>query len=138
MHLTTGGVGREELLKQLAGSGTLKLSKVELRGWDVEGSAASGNVRAGASHWTTGEGPFEVGGRRFQFPDFELKNGAVRTHLSGSIGFDMAGDLTFSPAVTVGRGSKNTLSPRELRLRGPLEAPTVVLQALSAATEKPR
>ena len=132
VHLNTGGVGRDELLKQLAGGGTLKLNKVELRGWDVEASAASGNLRAGASKWSGGEGQFEIGERKFLFQDVELVNGGDSTRLSGNIGFDMTGDLTFSPALAK-RGARGFPAPRELRLSGPLEAPTVVLESLSAA-----
>jgi len=138
VHLTTGGVGRDELLKQLAGSGTVKLSKVELRGWDVEASTASGNLRVGASRWPTGEGEFEIGERTFRFPDVQLVAPSSKTHLSGHIGFDMTGDLTFSSMLTAGRGSKSLPSSRELRVSGPLEAPTVVVQSLSAAVAKPR
>ena len=54
IHLTTAGVGKEDLLKQLAGGGDLKLAKVEFRGWDVELSAESGGPSVGASRWTSG------------------------------------------------------------------------------------
>lgn len=135
LQLKTGGVGREELLRQLAGSGSVRVSKVEFRGWDVEASAASGNLRVGASRWTTGEGQFEIGERKFQFNDLLLQGPSANTHLTGNIGFDMTGDLTFSSAVAAGRGSKGLPSTRELRLSGPLEAPMVVLQSLSAAAK---
>ena len=138
VHLTTGGVGRDELLKQLAGTGTVKLNKVELRGWDVEASAASGNLRAGASRWSSGEGQFEIGERLIRFADVQLVGTAAKTRLSGNIGFDMTGDLTFSPLVIAGRASKGLPASRELRVSGPLESPTVVVQSLSAAAGKPR
>jgi len=137
VHLTTGGVGREELLKQLAGSGTLKLNKVELRGWDVEASAQSGNVRTGASRWSAGEGQFEIGERMLRFQDVELVSGALKTRLNGNIGFDMTGNLTFSPS-SAKRGNKVVAAPHEFRLSGPLEAPTAVVESLTAAATKPR
>jgi len=137
VHLTTSGIGREELVKQLTGEGTLKLNKVELRGWDVEASAQSGNLRSGTSRWSAGEGQFEIGERRIRFEDIELQGPGARTHLSGNIGFDMTGDLTFSPILTK-HGSKAAPAARELRLTGPLEAPTVVVESLSAAVAKPR
>jgi len=137
VHLTTGGIGREELLKQLAGEGTLKLNKVELRGWDVEASAQAGNLRAGTSRWIAGEGQFEIGERRIRFADVELLGLGATTRLSGNIGFDMTGDLTFSPMWTK-HGSKVAPAARELRLTGPLEAPTLVVESLSAAAAKPR
>jgi hypothetical protein len=55
IQLTTTGVGREELLKQLEGRGDVRLAKIEFRGWDVEQSAESGGLAAGASRWTSGE-----------------------------------------------------------------------------------
>ena len=131
VHLTTGGVGRDELLKQLAGNGTLKLNKVELRGWDIEASSQSGNLRAGSSRWSTGEGQFEVGARTLRFQDVQLVSADSRTRLSGNIGFDMTGDLTFSPTL-VKRGGKGSPAPHEFRLRGPLEAPTAAMESLSA------
>jgi uncharacterized protein involved in outer membrane biogenesis len=137
VHLTTGGVGREELLRQLAGKGTAKLNKVELRGWDVEASAASGNLRAGTSRWSKGEGPFEVGERMFRLQDLELQSPGAKTRLSGNVGFDMTGDLTFSPLLAK-HGGKGLPAVHELRLSGPLEAPTVVVESLSASVAKPR
>ena len=55
IHLTTGGVGKEELMKQLTGGGEMKLNKIEFRGWDVESSAESGTARTGVSRWTSGK-----------------------------------------------------------------------------------
>jgi len=138
VHLTTGGVGRDELLRQLAGSGTIRLNRVELRGWDVEASAASGNLRTGASRWNSGEGQFEVGERQFRFADVQLVGPAAKTRVRGNIGFDMTGDLTFSPTIATSRTNKGLPAGRELRVSGPLEAPTVVVQSLSAAAAKPR
>jgi AsmA family/AsmA-like C-terminal region len=137
VHLITGGVGREELLKQLAGSGTVKLNKVELRGWDVEASAASGNLRSGASRWSAGEGQFEIGQRTFRFQNVLLQGPTAKTHLNGSIGFDMTSDLTFSPVVAAVRGSKGLPTSHELRIRGPLDAPMVEVESLSTAVTKP-
>jgi AsmA family len=138
VQVITGGVGREELLKQLAGSGTVKLNQVELRGWDVEASAASGNLRPGASRWSAGEGQFEIGERTFRLQNVLLQGPKAQTHLSGNIGFDMTGDLMFSPVVAALRGSKSVPASHELRIRGPLDAPMVAVESLSAAAAKPR
>jgi len=43
VHLTTQGVGRDELLQHLIGKGDLKLRDVEFRGWDVNASMAEGH-----------------------------------------------------------------------------------------------
>ena len=72
-----------------------------------------------------------------RFQDVELLSAGARTRLSGSIGFDMTGDLTFSPTLAK-RGTKGAPTPRELRLSGPLEAPTVVVESVTATATKPR
>ena len=135
VQVSTGGVGREELLKELVGSGTVKLNKVELRGWDVEASTASGNLRSGVSRWSTGEGQFEIGNRMFRFQDVLLQGPKAKTRLSCNIGFDMTGDLTFSPVVAAVHGSRSLSASHELRIRGPLEDPTVAVELLSAAAK---
>src|SRR5256885_6030094 len=55
LHLTTQGVGRDELLQRLAGKGNIRLNDVEFRGWDVNASVADGEPHAGVSYWTTGQ-----------------------------------------------------------------------------------
>jgi hypothetical protein len=133
VHLTTGGVGREELLKQLAGGGQLSLSQVELRGWDVESSAESGTLRGGSSRWTGGQGEFEVGERALRFTAIRLEAPHARTQLAGSIGFNMDGSLTFTPGSADKRGKKALAAVRELRVTGPFETPTAVVQPVSMA-----
>jgi uncharacterized protein involved in outer membrane biogenesis len=133
VHLTTGGVGREELLKQLAGGGQLNLSQVELRGWDVESSAESGTLRGGSSRWSTGQGEFDVGDQALRFTAIRLEAPHARTQLAGSIGFDMDGSLTFTPGSADKRGKKAVAAVRELRVKGPFEAPTAVVQPVSTA-----
>lgn len=133
VHLTTSGVGREQLLKQLAGSGQLNLSQVELRGWDVESSAESGTLRGGTSRWSNGQGEFEVGERAVHFTAIRLEAPHARTQLAGSIGFDMDGSLTFTPGSADKRGKRTASALRELRVKGPFEAPTAEVQPVSAA-----
>jgi len=133
VHLTTGGVGREELLKQLAGGGQLSLSQVELRGWDVESSAESGTLRGGSSRWTSGQGEFEVGEQALRFTAIRLEAPHARTQLAGSIGFNMDGSLTFTPGSADKRGKKAVAAVRELRVTGPFETPTAVVQPVSTA-----
>ena len=60
LQLKTEGVGREELLGKLAGSGDFHLSKVEFRGWDVNASVADGAAHTGVSRWAAGEGSFHL------------------------------------------------------------------------------
>ena len=137
LHLTTSGVGREELLRQLAGKGELKLSKVELRGWDVESSTESGATRAGVSRWTDGEGEFEIAGREFRFDAIRLDAPRRRTELAGTIGFDMSGNLTFQPVAADKRNMKKTPPAHQFNVSGPLEAPKVAVQPVTAAKTQP-
>jgi len=55
VHLTTQGVGRDELLQHLAGKGELKLRDGRISGWDVDASMADGAPHEGASRWASEE-----------------------------------------------------------------------------------
>lgn len=133
IHLTTGGVGKEELLKALSGDGQVKLNKIEFRGWDVDASTEAGTARAGLSRWATGEGEFGVGGGRLTFDAIRLGPPEARTQLAGTVSFGMEANLTFEPQPRGTRGSHATSPARELRVSGPLETPRVVVQNVSAA-----
>jgi hypothetical protein len=137
IHLTTSGVGKEELLKQLAGGGEVKLKKIEFRGWDVESSVEAGTPRTGASRWTSGEGEFEVGEQKLRLDAIRLEAPHARSELAGTIGFDMNGNLTFAPGARDKPGTHAIPAARELRVSGPLENPTVVVQPVSAAGKRP-
>ncbi|HYA62197.1 MAG TPA: AsmA family protein [Candidatus Sulfotelmatobacter sp.] len=137
IRLETGGVGREELLKQLTGQGDVKLSKIELRGWDVSASTESGTLRAGTSRWASGEGKFEVGERMLRFNAVRLAAPHARTQLSGTLGFDMSGNLTFLPSIADKHGAKIVPAGREFSLSGPLETPKVTVQPVTAAANRP-
>jgi hypothetical protein len=137
IHLTMSGVGREELLKQLAGGGEIELDKIEFRGWDVESSAELGALRVGASRWTSGEGKFEIGERRIRFEGIQLEAPRARTQLDGTIGFGLDGNFTFAPGARGKRGAHTIAAARELRVSGPLETPTVALQPVRAAEKQP-
>jgi hypothetical protein len=130
--LTTNGVGREELLKQLAGGGEVKMNKIEFRGWDVEGSTESGNPRTGISRWTSGEGEFTVGEQKLRFDTIQLVSPQSKIKLVGSISFDMNGNLTFAPSGRVKPGTHAISAARELFITGPLENPTVLVQPAAA------
>ena len=137
IHLTTGGVGKEELMKQLAGEGTLKLNKIEFRGWDVESSAESGTARTGVSRWRSGEGDFGIDSAGLTLDTIQLDASRARTQLAGTITFGMEGDLTFTPDVREKRRTREISTAREMRVSGPLEAPKAVVQPVSAAEMRP-
>lgn len=137
IQLKTGGVGREELLKQLAGHGEMKLNKIELRGWDVMGSAESGILRAGASRWSSGEGKFEIGEEKVRFEGVRLEAAHARTQLSGTVGFDMTGNLTFLPENGGRSSTKVVPAARGFSLSGPLETPKAAVQPATIAANRP-
>lgn len=137
IHLTTAGVGREELLKQLAGAGDVKLTKIEFRGWDVEQSTESGGLSAGASHWTSGEGTFQLSGQKVSLGGFRLDGVHQRTQLSGTISFGMDGNLTFAPRPRVVSGTRTISQARELRLSGQLENPAAAVLPAGAEQARP-
>ncbi len=136
IHLSTAGVGREELLKELAGGGEATLSKLEFRGWDVELSAESGGPSKGSSHWTSGEGKFQLSEQTVRLGGFRLDGPHQRTQLAGTISFGMDGNLTFSPRPRVVAGMHASSQARELRVSGQLENPEVAV--LPAGGEQTR
>jgi hypothetical protein len=73
-----------------------------------------------------------------QFRALRLQGARTNTQLTGSVGFDMTGELTFAPVPRTVRGSKTPPSTYELRLSGPLESPTVVVQSLNVVIGKSR
>src|SRR5256884_9530842 len=58
LQLKTAGVGREELLRSLDGSGFVNLKQVELNGLDLPASIADGAEHSGTSRWPAGECAF--------------------------------------------------------------------------------
>jgi hypothetical protein len=136
IHLTTNGVGRAVLLKQLAGRGDLKLSKIEFRGWDVQLSAESGDPSTGASHWTTGEGEFVLSDQKVKLDGFRLDGNHQSTQLAGTISFGMDGNLTFTPS-TRAPGAPSRYQARMLRVSGQLENPAVAVQPVVIEEARP-
>jgi hypothetical protein len=136
LHLTTSGVGREELLKELVGLGSVRLNKVEFRGWDVELSAESGGPSAGASRWTSGEGQFQLKEQHVHLDDFRLDAPHRRTDLTGTISFGMDGNLTFTPDPRLTSSARAPLG-RELRVSGQLENPEVTVFPVGSEPARP-
>ncbi len=132
LHLTTQGVGREELLQHLAGKGELKLRDVEFHGWDVNASMADGLPREGASHWTAGEGAFLIRNGGIVFPGLRLDAGLEMTLLKGTLSFAQNSDLTMQPLID-DQTNPNAPEPGYvLRISGPLDVPKISLERLIA------
>lgn len=132
LHLTTQGVGRDELLQRLAGKGEIKVRNVEFRGWDVNASMADGAPREGASHWAAGQGAFTIRDHGIVFPAFRLDSGSELTLIKGSISFARESDLTVQ--TLAGEQSDNRLPDQGyvLKISGPLDLPRVSIERLNA------
>src|SRR5216684_120606 len=94
LQLKTEGVGRDELLRKLAGRGEFHLSKVEFRGWDVNASVADGAARSGVSHWATGECSLLLRDSSILLEDFRLDGGKQLTLVNGTLSFGRNADFS--------------------------------------------
>jgi uncharacterized protein involved in outer membrane biogenesis len=132
VQLTTGGVGREELLRQLAGQGQVKLKAIEFLGWDVETSQETGAIHKGTSRWTTGKGKFIVGERALRFSGVELDAAHSKTLLLGSIDFALESNLVFRAAPSEKRIPRAPGESLLVQVSGPMAAPLVIVEPVTA------
>jgi uncharacterized protein involved in outer membrane biogenesis len=132
VHLTTQGVGRDELLQHLAGKGDLKLRDVEFRGWDVNASMVDGAPHQGASRWTSGEGTFLVRDQGIIFPGLRLDGASDMTLLKGTLSFAQDSDLTLQTLVDDQPGSTVPEQGYVLKISGPLDVPKISIERLVA------
>jgi uncharacterized protein involved in outer membrane biogenesis len=132
VHLTTQGVGRDELLQHLAGKGDLKLRDVEFRGWDVNASMADGAPHEGATRWTSGEGTFLVRDRGIIFPGLRLDAGSGMALLKGTLNFVQDSDLTLQTLIDDQTGASLPEQGYVLKISGPLDVPKISIERLVA------
>jgi hypothetical protein len=125
VHLTTEGVGREELLRKLTGKGDVYLKNVEFRGWDVSASVTDGEPRTGASRWTAGEGVFTLRNRSITVDGLRLDSGKEETVVNGTVSFSRDADLTVETANAGKRVAMITGTQHVLKITGPLDGPRV-------------
>jgi hypothetical protein len=131
LKLRARGVGRDALLKSLAGEGEIHLSKVELRGWDVAGTMAQGQWKTGVSRWATGSGTFHLSDGGFELNGLKLASASDEFLLKGSVSFSQDADLTAESHFT-GHGAHAEASARFLTISGPLSEPKVSLEKATA------
>jgi hypothetical protein len=135
IHLATDGVGRDDLLQNLAGNGSIRLKDVEFRGWDVSASVANGSPQTGTSRWTSGEGTFTMRNRGVAVENLTLESGREETSLQGTVTFGRDADLTIQTSSS-GRRAARTLGIREaghvLKISGPLDGPRVSVEKVVA------
>jgi hypothetical protein len=135
LHLETAGVGREELLGKLVGRGDFHLTKVELRGWDVNASVADGAAHAGVSRWAAGTGSFRLKDHSIFLDDLKLDGGNQLTLVNGTLSFGQNADLAVETAS--GRKTKDHKpavpgTDRVLKISGPLDGPKVSVEKAEA------
>jgi AsmA family len=128
LHLTTQGVGREELLQGLAGRGEIRLHNVEFRGWDISASVADGAPRTGQSRWATGEGAFTLRDRGIVLAGLRLEAGREVTFVKGTVSFGHDANLTIQTTTDGKRESRTPEPGRVLKISGPLDVPRVSVE----------
>jgi hypothetical protein len=134
LELRATGIGREALLKSLTGKGELKLSKVELRGWDLAGTMAQGEWKTGVSRWASGTGTFHISDGGFDLNALRLSSPSEEFLLKGSVSFSQDADLTAESRTTSPSAHQETVI-RFLTISGPLSDPKVSLE--KAAVQQP-
>jgi uncharacterized protein involved in outer membrane biogenesis len=131
VELQTSGIGREALLKNLAGKGDLRLSRVELRGWDLTGTMAQGEWKTGSTRWASGAGTFHITDGGFELNSLRLASPAEEFLLKGSVSFSQDADLT-AESHAVGHAARPEHTTRFLTISGPLTEPKVSLEKVTA------
>ena len=131
LQLKTNGVGREELLKNLDGSGVVNLKKVELHGWDLPASVAEGATRSGVSRWPGGECAFLIRNRSVVLQWLQLNDPREQTSVEGTLSFGSDADLSVSMqsrgAAKV-RPQKTSAKGHVLKISGPLDGLRVTVE----------
>lgn len=136
IHLSTEGVGRDDLLRQMAGRGEFKISSAEFRGWDVPASLEEGVLRIGISNWTGGSGEFKLSESIVTLQNVQLSLPHGKTQLSATLGPGPAAQFSFSPAPAEKRGSSAT-PVRLLRVTGPLDEPQLTFTSSKTLMPQP-
>ena len=131
LQLKTTGVGREELLKNLDGSGVVNLKKVELHGWDLPASVADGATRAGVSRWPAGECAFLIRNRSVVLQWLQLNDPREQTSVEGTLSFGSDADLSVSMQsrdATNVQPKKASARRHVLKISGPLDGLRVTVE----------
>jgi hypothetical protein len=125
------GIGRDALLASLAGKGELRLTNVELRGWDLPATMAVGEWRTGNSRWAVGAGTFHVSNGGFDLNSLRLTSGSGEFLLKGSVSFSEDADMTAESHAT-GRKAVPQNTVRFLQISGPLSGLKISLEKATA------
>ncbi len=129
--MKTEGVGRDELLRKLAGRGDFHLNNVEFRGWDVNESVADGAAHTGVSRWAIGEGSLRLEDSHILLQDFHLDSGKQLTLVKGTLSFGRSADLaieTATPRKSKDRKTNDSGAGHVLKISGPFDGPTISME----------
>ncbi|HVH73048.1 MAG TPA: AsmA-like C-terminal region-containing protein, partial [Candidatus Dormibacteraeota bacterium] len=124
LQLKTRGVGHEELLQNLDGSGVVKLKKVELRGLDLPASVADGAARSGTSRWPAGQCAFLIRSQSMVLQWLQLNAGREQTSVEGTLSFGSDAELSVSTQrweTTNAQPRKASAKGHVLKISGPLD-----------------
>jgi len=135
LQLKTTGVGREELLKNLDGSGVVNLKKVELLGWDLPASVADGATRPGVSRWPVGECAFLIRNRSVVLQWLQLNDPREQTSVEGTLSFGSDADLSVSTQsrdTAKVQPKKASAKGHVLKISGPLDELRVTVEKTPA------
>ncbi len=131
LKVKTEGVGRDELLRKLAGRGDFHLNNVEFRGWDVNASVADGAAHTGVSRWATGEGSLRLEDNHILLQDFHLDAGKQLTLVNGTLSFGRNANLAIETAgmrKSKDRSTSDSRTGNVLKISGPLDGPNISVE----------
>jgi AsmA family len=128
LHLTTHGVGRDELLQNLAGRGDCRMRNVEFRGWDISTSVADGKPHIGESSWAIGHAAFALRDRQILLSGMRLESGHDVTVVKGSVSFGQDADLLIQTGGLQRREPSSPETGHILRISGPLDLPRISVE----------
>jgi hypothetical protein len=128
LHLTTHGVGRDELLQNLAGRGDCRMRSVEFRGWDISASVADGEPHIGESSWPVGHAAFALRDRKILLSGMRLEGGREVTIVKGSVSFGQDADLMIETDGPSRREPSLPQAGHILRISGPLDLPRISVE----------
>jgi len=131
LQIRAEGIGRAALIQSLSGKGELRLSNVELRGWDLPATMALGEWRTGNSRWISGAGTFHVSDGGFDLNSLRLASASGEFLLKGSVSFSEDADMT-AESHSTGRKAIPQSTVRFLQISGPLSGLKVSLEKATA------
>jgi hypothetical protein len=126
--LTAHGIGRENLVPSLEGSGTLTAKNVQLSGLDLPNAAVNESHNFSLAGISSAQGQFHVGEGVIDLRHFGLENSQGRFIADGQVAFSHALDVRILPVFPVTGVALADVPPSTFFLRGSVEAPSVLLQ----------